>query len=177
MSLNVHTEWNSEIRLRLVELSDAEFIFKARQEASRNQFLSPVNGTVEDQRNWLKEYRKRHEAGEEYYFIIEDRQAISWGMLRLYHIDELKKTYTIGSWLLIPGAPRMAAQESMALGYDYGFRKLGLDICNFEVMLENRKVLRFHHCYAKEISRDDKFAYFEFTRDMFEVSIFQQFLV
>ncbi len=177
MYLSAHDEWKAEIRLRLVELSDAEFIFNARQAVSRNQFLSPVNGTEEDQRNWLKEYFRRFEAGTEYYFIIEDRQTTPWGMLRLYHIDNQAKSYVIGSWLLLPGAPRLAAQESMALGYEYGFHKLGLDLCHFEVMLENRKVLRFHHCYAKEVSRDAKFVYFEFTRDMFEKSIFLQFLI
>lgn len=177
MKSSVHGELMMEIRLRPVELSDVEFIFQARREGSRNQFLSPVNGTVEDQRDWLKGYLRRFEAGEEYYFIIEDYRATPWGMIRLYHIDRGRRSFTIGSWLLMPGAPLMAAQESVAQGYEYGFRQLDLDICRFEVMLENRKVIRFHRCYAKEIARDDKFIYFEFTRDMFEKSIFQQFLV
>lgn len=176
MAIILGSEYSTNTLLRAVGFSDAEFIFHARQEASRNEFLSPVTGNVENQKEWLREYGVRHEAGLEYYFIIEDKNIHPWGMIRVYNIERNDGTFTIGSWLILPGAPKLMAQESTAICYEFAFHRLNLEKCRFDVMQGNRKVIRFHRCYATEVSSDRDFIHFEFTREQFEKSIFPQFL-
>ncbi|WP_236846226.1 hypothetical protein [Campylobacter devanensis] len=46
------------INLRLVEVSDAKFIYDMRQD-SKSKYLSVVNSGVKSQIEWIKEYKKR----------------------------------------------------------------------------------------------------------------------
>ena len=71
------------INLRLVEVSDAKFIYDMRQD-SKSKYLSVVNSGVESQIEWIKEYKKREFKGSEYYFVIESKNNESLGLVRLY---------------------------------------------------------------------------------------------
>lgn len=163
-------------RLRPVTMDDAEFIFNARTLENRNQYLSPIDGTVDNQREWLKKYFLRHADRLEYYWVIEDTNHNSHGLIRIYDINWSDRSFLIGSWLILPGAPLLMAQESTALCYEYAFHELQLETCRFDVMRNNRKVIRFHRCYAREVSSDEEFLHFEFSRKEFENSFFTQFL-
>lgn len=68
------------INLRTVEIEDAEFIFKMRQNQDKTKYLSKVTGTVESQKEWIKNYKQR----EEFYFVIESKNEEKLGLVRMY---------------------------------------------------------------------------------------------
>lgn len=47
------------INMRTVEIDDAEFIFTMRQNESKTKYLSKVSGSVETQKEWIKNYKQR----------------------------------------------------------------------------------------------------------------------
>ncbi|RMH44058.1 MAG: N-acetyltransferase, partial [Alphaproteobacteria bacterium] len=84
------------LALRLVRPADAAFIHGLRTDPDIARHLSPVTGTVEDQRRWIEEYKTREAAGTEAYYIIERRDTgRPCGTVRLYDIDGT--TFTWGS--------------------------------------------------------------------------------
>ena len=152
--------------LRLVEPSDAQFIHGLRTDPAYNTHLSPVTGTVEDQRAWIDAYKAREEAGEEFYYVIERRDHRPCGVVRLYGITE--DNFTWGSWLLNSDKPPKAALESALLIYEIGFGILNKSCAVFDVRADNERVLRFHHRFgAVETGRDAENLYFELTHARF----------
>ncbi|MFN3661811.1 GNAT family N-acetyltransferase [Yoonia sp.] len=47
------------LSLRLVQPEDAAYIHRLRSDPAYNGHLSPVTGTVADQRNWIEAYKAR----------------------------------------------------------------------------------------------------------------------
>ena len=72
------------IQLRLVSIDDAPFILKLRLDTKYNQFLTKVNGDLESQIEWIKNYKKEENLGAQYYFIIERNDRTPCGTVRLY---------------------------------------------------------------------------------------------
>ena len=155
------------LRFRLVQPDDADYIFGLRTDPRYNEHLSSVSGTAIDQRSWIEKYKYKEKLGEEFYFIIErlnDRQCC--GVVRLY--DICGGTFTWGSWILDQNKTRMAAFESAHLVYEIAFNRLELKQANFDVRLENVKVIDFHRRFgATEVRSDDLNAYFIYDRDVF----------
>lgn len=58
------------IALRLVQLSDAAFIYALRND-KKARFLTQIIGGVQAQEQWIVEYKKREALGQEFYFIIQ----------------------------------------------------------------------------------------------------------
>jgi hypothetical protein len=52
-----------DLRMRLVEESDAEFILSLRTDESLNQFLSKTSTSLSAQIDWIRNYKIREEAG------------------------------------------------------------------------------------------------------------------
>lgn len=73
------------INLRSVEESDAEFTYRIRQDRERTKFVHSVNGTVEDQRQWIKNQRQREG---DYFFIVEDKSGNPLGTVGYYDIEQ-----------------------------------------------------------------------------------------
>lgn len=90
------------IQVRTVDLFDAEFIYKLRSDKYLTRFISPISGTIQDQLEWIRQYKEREEEGLELYFIFSykgERQ----GLARLYKIED--DHFTQGSWLFSPESP------------------------------------------------------------------------
>ena len=153
--------------LRLIMPTDADYVHNLRTDARYNAHLSPVTGSVDDQRAWIEQYKRREAAGQEYYYVIErcdDAQVC--GTVRLYDIQE--DCFTWGSWILDEHKPAMAALESAVLIYQIGFNIVGINKCLFDVRKDNQRTLDFHHRFgAVEIRKDDQNTYFELTREQF----------
>lgn len=128
------------INLRLVELSDAEFIVNLR--SSKGTFLSKTSSQVEQQIKWIENYKIRENKKEEFYFIIESKEKENLGVIRLY--DFQGDSFCWGSWIVKDGAPVTTAIESVLLIYEIGFYKLGFKRTHFDVRKANQKVLNFH---------------------------------
>ena len=154
------------LSLRLVHKGDAPYIYKLRTDRTYNRHLSAVIGTVSDQRRWIEAYKTREAVGSEYYFIIERRDGLPCGVVRLYNITNTH--FTWGSWILDNNKPRKAALESAVLVYRYGFEVLGLIRSIFDVRRENYHTLAFHHrMKATQTHEDDHNIHFVYENDQF----------
>lgn len=151
------------IRLRLIEPSDADFIYGLRSDERYNKYLSAVTGGVKEQRCWIEKYKKDEALGKQFYFIVERLDGERCGTIRIY--DLKSDSFCWGSWILNKSKTKYAALESAFLIYRYGFDVLGYEKSHFEVMKENKGVIKFHRRMgAIEIGEDKDNLYFEISK-------------
>lgn len=153
--------------LRLIETEDAGYVHGLRTDARYNRYLSEVRGTVEDQRRWIENYKSREAAGSEFYYVIERKDGVRCGVVRLYGIDQ--DSFTWGSWILDENKPSKAALESAYLLYFLGFCLLGLSRSTFDVRRDNTNTLAFHRRFgATETHADELDVFFMYPRERYE---------
>lgn len=158
---------SKSIRLRLIEVADAEFVLGLRLDETYNKFLSPVTPNIENQIQWIKSYKVKETAGEEFYFIIERLDGVRCGTVRIYDIEN--SHFTWGSWILNNKKTRFSAIESALMVYKFGFEMMDFDKSVFEVIKENEKVISFHEKFgAKRTGEDNINIYFELTKPDFK---------
>ena len=158
-----------QLSLRLVQPEDAPYIHGLRTDPTYNGHLSTVTGTVEDQRSWIEAYKTREAAGSEYYFVVERKDGVRCGVVRLY--DVTGGQFTWGSLILDHNKPRKAALESALLIYRYGFEVLGLRMSVFDVRRGNENTLAFHRrLKATQTHEDDQKIYFIYSRAQFDAT-------
>lgn len=157
-------EFNLEgptIYLRLVQEEDAAFICSLRSNENFNTYLSKSSPDVEDQRQWIIDYKQRESKEEEYYFIIHRKSdKLPIGTVRLYDFRENPKSYCWGSWILNEDKTRYAALESSLLMYDTAFNKLGFEQSHYDVRKGNNKVYAFHERMGAEKVGEDELNYY-----------------
>lgn len=154
--------------LRLVEPDDADYIFSLRTNPLYNVHLSEVRGTSHDQRIWIENYKAREALGAEYYYVIERKDGVRCGVVRLYEISG--RNFTWGSWILDYNKPPKAALESALLLYMAAFERLNLSEAHFDVRADNHRTLAFHHRFrATKTHADHENVYFVYPRSQFEV--------
>lgn len=155
------------ISFRLIDIDDAEFILSLRTNDDLNKHLSLTSSSIEQQKEWIKKYKDREEAGNEYYFIIhrnDNNEAV--GTVRLYDFIREKKSFCWGSWILNENKTRYAAMESAFLVYQIAFEDLGFERAHFDVRRENVKVIAFHHKMgARMVSENDLDLFFEIEKN------------
>jgi len=155
------------IRLRLIEVSDAEFVLSLRLDARYNQFLSTVSSDISGQQQWIKQYKFDEVEGLQYYFIIERKDGVPCGTIRVYDLKE--DSFCWGSWILNEDKTRYAALESAFLIYKFGFEVLGFRRSHFDVMKGNDRVVSFHKKMgAIQVGEDKCNHYFEIDIDSVE---------
>lgn len=158
-----------QLSLRFVQPDDAAYIYGLRTDPTYNGHLSTVTGTVEDQRSWIEAYKTREAAGTEYYFVIERKDEVRCGVVRLYDIT--RDQFTWGSWILDHNKPRKAALESAVLSFGFGFEDLGLDAANVDVRVKNTHAETFYRRLGMtETHRTDQDIYFVYSRPQFDAS-------
>lgn len=154
------------ISLRLVELSDAAFIYSLRSD-KKAQFLTQITGGISLQEEWIAAYQKRETLGEEFYFIIESLEGQSFGTIRIY--DFAKDSFCWGSWLIQDGTPAYVGIESALCIYQFGFYTLGFQSARFDVRKANTQVVAFHKRFGAKIIKEDSINYyFSFSQKDFE---------
>lgn len=169
------------IRLRLVQPSDAEFIYSLRVDDFFNKHLSSTSGAVSDQIKWIENYKKRESDGDEYYFIIErldNKTPI--GTIRMYDFRNEPSSFCWGSWILNKNKTTSAALESALLIYKFAFEELKFHQSHFDVRVDNEKVVAFHKKLGAEITSKNEIDYFfVYKKDVFisSKSKFNKYLV
>lgn len=150
------------IRLREVEVGDAEFIVALRTNANLNRYLSPVSPDVQLQRDWISNCRSKFDQA---YFIVQTNKETPQpiGTLRLY--NPVGKGFTWGSWILSEDAPTFAAIESTLVVYDYGFNVLGFDTAHFEVLQGNPSIAFHPRLGARVTHEDERAKYFSLEKE------------
>ena len=156
------------LRLRLVELQDADFILNLRTNQKLNQYLSNTSLELSDQIKWIEQYKIRELKGIEYYFLAIDEDDIKLGTTRIYNIEN--NCFEIGSWLFSEIAPLGTSIKADLMAREFGFESLGLEYCKFEVRKANIKVLKYHYKFNPEIiGEDDSNIYFKLSKNDFKI--------
>lgn len=153
--------------LRLVRPEDAEYVHALRTDPAHNRYLSAVSGTAEDQRRWIEGYKAREAEGHELYYVVERKDGVRCGLVRLYDIGS--ECFTWGSWILDANKPRKAALESAVLSFGVGFKVLELPKAFVDVRVGNKRALLFYvRLGMQELRRDERDIYFIYLRERFE---------
>jgi len=156
------------INMKTVGSNDADFIYEMRQNQSKTKYLSKVSGTVEDQKNWIKDYQHREKEKKEFYFIIESKKGEKLGLVRMYDFQD--NSFCWGSWLIKENAPKTTAIESALQIYEFGFYTLGFSKSHFDVRKGNDKVIAFHQRFgAKIVDEDEIDFFFNFEKSDYEL--------
>jgi RimJ/RimL family protein N-acetyltransferase len=155
-----------KIYQRLVSEEDASFIFELRTDKQLAKHLSVTNGTVQDQVDWIKNYKVREAIGLEYYFITENEDGEKFGLNRIYNMKD--NTFELGSWLFKKDAPSGISILSDIATREYGFNILNLTKMVFEVRRENKSVIKYHHLFLPSLVREDELNYYySLSKDKF----------
>ena len=161
--------FGKNINLRTVEVEDAEFIFEMRQNQDKTKYLSKITGTVESQKEWIKNYKQREYEQKEFYFVIESNNSQKLGLVRMY--DFQNESFCWGSWLIKEDAPKSTAIESALQIYEFGFYNLDFSKSHFDVRKGNDKVVAFHQRFgAKIVDENDLDYFFNFEKSDYEVT-------
>lgn len=156
------------LRLRLIQPGDAAYVHELRTDPRYNAHLSPVTGSVADQRLWIERYKEREARGAEFYYVAERLDdGAPCGLVRLYDIGPGRLTW--GSWILAGNKPPKAALESAVLSFRLGFHGLGADLALIDVRKDNARAIAFYRRFGMtETGEDEDNFYFEYSRDRFD---------
>lgn len=156
----------NKIKLKLVEIDDAEYIYKLRQDPKLNKYLSKTSINIDDQIKWIRDYKIREGKREEFYFVVYN--AVNnkrCGTVRIYNIDFEKKECEWGSFILEDSRPDGAAYEVIELTIPFIFQNLKLKKVKLEVRKEN---LKAKYIYTKKnfklYKEDELNEYYQLTR-------------
>lgn len=138
---------------RLVESTDANFIIKLRTNPKLNIFINPTSSDLEQQKNWIADYKFKEKKGIELYFIfLEDLNPK--GTYRLYNINQF--SFTIGSWIFTNCQNKLFPIIADIEMGNYGFNILKKDFMIFDVRKNNLKVIKYHLLKKVSIFNEDK---------------------
>lgn len=131
------------LEARLVSEDDAEFIVKLRTSPKVKNFLHYTSLNVNEQREWIQEYKLRETKGKEYYFIFS-RNGVKLGVYRLYNISG--DSFTGGSWVFKDKVPMEYSIAGVLLSLDVAFFQLDMAVNDLfdGVNEDNKKVLMFN---------------------------------
>ncbi len=151
------------VNLRDVEISDAEFILSLRLNPEKNRFLHSTNSDIEAQKEYLRRYKEKTD---EYYWIIEGKNSLPYGVVRIY--DFQKDSFCPGSWITKPGVPITVGTEGLFHAFHFGFFSLDFENAHYDVRKANKSVVRFHKKIGAVVSAEDEDNYYFFlTRQTF----------
>ena len=154
--------------LRLITLNDAAYVYGLRTNPQYNRYLSEVVGDVGDQRRWIESYKCREARAREFYYIIERRDGVRCGVVRLYDIEQ--GSFTWGSWILDDNKPKKAALESAVLSFCVAFEALALKLARVDVAIQNTHAAKFYNRFGMtEIQRTESQIYFQYSSEQFQV--------
>ncbi len=149
------------INLRPVEESDAEFTYMLRQDKERTKYVHSVSGTVEDQRNWIRNQRKREG---DYFFIVEDKEGNPLGTVGYYDLEG--KNGEMGR-MVINGSYAQNCDAILQLRR-FAFEIIGADYVRCTAVNGNKPVI----AQLKRLGAVQTSSYID-EKDGFEVLVFQ----
>lgn len=146
---------NYGLTVRFVREEDAPFILELRTNKKLSRYLHETDNDLEKQIEWIREYKKREQAGTDYYFIYYSK-GCPIGVNRIYNITEYSSTG--GSWICSTEA---TVEESLATNF------ICNEICDmfeipsgpFNVSKGNSQVLKFHLRMGAEILNENEEEY------------------
>ena len=135
---------------RFVNEGDAEFVYKLRTDPILSKYIHDVQGGIEGQIQWIRNYKKREAEGDEYYLIFfKDGKPV--GLNRLYSFHDT--TYTGGSWVMVPNSPMEVVLAVPLIIREIAFEELGMTFeDNYDAThVDNKKVIKFNKMFGCKI--------------------------
>lgn len=156
------------IQLKPVEEYDAEFIIELRTNEHKSRFISSTNPDVIQQKEWIKNYKKREKQEEEFYFIALDENNEKFATYRIYNFQN--NSVEIGSFVSKPNYDKPINIVKLdILIKEYVFNILKLENLRFEVRKLNESVVKYHRKFHPTITGDDELNYyFSLNKNEFE---------
>jgi Acetyltransferase (GNAT) domain len=166
-TIKIESQCCKNIKLRLVSTDDAYFILQLRLNEKLKQYISHVNNDIEEQIQWIVNYKKRESRNSEFYFLITSYDDEAFGTVRLY--DFIGDSFCWGSWVIGRNAPISAGIESALSIYEIAFYTLGFKQSHFNVRKDNTSVVKFHRNFGAEIvSEDNMNCHFNFKKEAYK---------
>ena len=147
-----------KITLRTVEEKDASFILKLRNKEELKKYISDTNISLEQQKEWIRNYETREENGQEFYFIVEDKDKIPCGTVRIYEVEENRCTW--GSFILDKSRPDGASFETLLLSINFIRFNLGIKNIYLDVRKENLKAIHIYEKFGFKRIKEDSLNYY-----------------
>lgn len=135
------------VRLRTVELEDAEYTLAIRQDEKKNRYLHKVDNDINKQLAWLKEQRQRPG---DYFFIAEKPDGTKLGTISVY---DVRGERGILGRLLMFGNP-FQTFEATLLAMDFAYYTLGLQELIGIVEFGNEPSLRLSEAVGIRFSKE-----------------------
>lgn len=153
------------LNVRLVEEKDAGFILSLRTNPKLSRYIHNTDDSLDKQREWIREYKKREFEGKDYYFIYY-YGGKPIGVNRIYDIHD--RWATGGSWVCIPGCdPQQSIATSMILR-EIMFEILNLEEDRFDVRKGNRMVIKAHKMFGAHVTGEsDEDYYFSLSKNSY----------
>ncbi|GHT61857.1 hypothetical protein AGMMS50239_13720 [Bacteroidia bacterium] len=140
------------LQVRLVNEDDAEFIVALRTDPRLSRYIHETSPSVEDQKQWIRNYKKREAQGLDYYFMFSVN-SVRQGLARIYDITE--DSFTQGSWVFSPDAFLGASVLGNIISSEIGFEFLDKKILYSDARRDNN-THRFVQSFGPEIIKTDE---------------------
>lgn len=154
-----------DIELRLARVEDAELVVRLRRDVKNMRHIHSTDPSIEVQRKWLAEYKKREAFGLEYYFVcgVIGRDV---GLMRLYDLRD--NAFTSGSWVFEGKAAWQYPIVANLIAKVFGYQVLKKDFNYFGVQKANKRVLEYNLMFKPEIIKEnEKEIHFVLSRKAF----------
>ena len=140
------------LHVRLVNEGDAEFIVSLRTDPRLSKHINFTSSDIEQQRQWIRNYKLRETQGLDYYFLfsIDNKPQ---GLARIYDITE--DTFTQGSWVFSTEAVLGAAILGNIISSEIGFEFLEKKIEYSDARKDNN-THRYVKSFNPEIIKTDE---------------------
>ncbi len=128
--------------VRLVREEDAEFIVQLRTNPQKARYISVTSDRIEDQINWIKNYKVREQEGVDYYFVYYFN-GVKAGVNRIYEIE--RDHFIHGSWIFADNVPPYCSLAAGLIAREIAFDTLDLyeEIDTAGVHHDNVSVLQY----------------------------------
>lgn len=147
------------IKLRLVEESDSEFIIDIRTDSTKSKFISPTHSDIEEQKKWIREYKQREKVEDEFYFVAIDENDVKFATYRLYNKNN--DSIEVGSFVSKPFYKiALNVIKVDVILKTYVFEVLGFKTLNFEVRKKNKSVISYHNKFKPLLIKEDELNYY-----------------
>jgi len=139
------------LQVRLVNEDDSEFIVSLRTDPRLSKFIHETSSNVEDQKQWIRNYKKREVQGLDYYFMFSINN-VRQGLARIYDITE--DSFMQGSWVFSPDAVLGASVLGNIISSEIGF-ELDKKVLYTDARRDNN-THRYVQSFSPEVVKTDE---------------------
>ena len=160
----IRKKLTKNIYLKEVNIKDVNFILKLRTDKVLSKYLNYTENNKKKQLQWLKEYFRRRKKKDEFYFIFQTKDRLTFKNLGFARIIKINNnTFHFGGWILKKNTKSWIALECCLSIYEYAFNYLNYKKCHLWINLKNLNVIKFHKSLgAKFLKKDDKQIFLNF---------------